>query len=39
MGVHQTKELKRQPVELETVFSSCLSDKGLIPKIYKDSYN
>ena len=29
-------EMKRQPTDLENIFTNDTSDKGLIPKIYKD---
>jgi hypothetical protein len=28
--------LKRQPTEWEKIFASCLSDKGLISRIYRE---
>ena len=30
---------KRQPTEWENIFANHISNKGLISKIYKDSYN
>ena len=32
-------KMKRQPTEQKKVFTNDVSDKGLISKIYKDSYN
>jgi hypothetical protein len=44
MGLHQAKELlhskrnslKRQPKEWKKIFASYSSDKGLIPRIYRE---
>ena len=46
MGLHQLKsfctaketinKVKRQPREWEKIFTNHISDKGLIPKIYKE---
>jgi hypothetical protein len=45
MGLHETKNLwpsktvtrlKRQPTEWEKIFASHSSDKGLIPRIYRE---
>jgi hypothetical protein len=39
-NLYTTKEmvskLKRPPTELEKIFSSCTSDKGLITRIYRE---
>ena len=49
MGLLQTKnfsiaketisKMKRPPAEWDKIFANNISDKGLIPKIYKNSYN
>ena len=31
--------MKRQPTEWEKIFANHISDKGLMSKIYKNSYN
>ena len=31
-----TNKMKRQPTEWETMFANYISDKGFIPKIYKE---
>jgi hypothetical protein len=46
MGFHQIKvfctteeaiiKVKKQPRKLEEVFENCTSEKGLIPRIYKE---
>ena len=48
-GVHHTKsfcrakqsinKMKRQPTKWKKIFASLISDKGLIPQIYKDLHN
>jgi hypothetical protein len=49
MGLHQAKELlhseetvtrlNRQPIEWEKIFVNYSSDKGLIPRIYRELKN
>lgn len=31
------KKVKRSSTESEKVFSKCISDRGLVPRIYKES--
>uniref|UniRef100_A0A9L0J7A2 Uncharacterized protein n=1 Tax=Equus asinus TaxID=9793 RepID=A0A9L0J7A2_EQUAS len=35
-GVYGINKMKRQPVEWEKIFANHISDKGLLPKIYKE---